>query len=391
MNGTRIYEIHGMVPGNELPDRGKMVAKSPIYIPYHALTRGEMKLALLADQAAIYSAAFPEQKEYAQAYQMLTNALDAGVSNGVNFIGALYSPFLQHVAKEINQAVKQTAPASKDMLLGRESLSTGVRGVGANEFQFNFDHDCVQFATKAANKKYGFSKNWQWWEYNLNDSEHRRYYRAQKAVCKTRIEIEAIVNERITNASHHVLYHAIDETYPAIKNQFVRTKLILQLGGVAGLANATETDSHLMALWSETSILKRNSTGGVGTVGSVPSSFYLSPDPEAFNDSYALWQKNRVFDNPKKDKIKGIGIAPAVLVALVEAIAGALKAAGVLFQSLNAKKAGAMGSALNYGTPALESKTADFDLPSTTTPTESNNNMLLLGGAAVAAYLLLKD
>jgi hypothetical protein len=380
---TGIYEIHA-VPSNELPDRGREISQERIYIPYNTLTTGEMKLALLLEQANMYARAYPENKEYGLAANMLYQALSKGVSAGVNFVGALYNPVLQQVANEISKASRQTKSASKAGLFGRTSLTEGVKGIGEVEFKFNFDHDCVQYATAATNRDLKENKSWQWYEHNLNDSMLRRYYREQKGLCKVRIDIEKIVNDRITNASHHVLYHALDEAYPAIKNTTVVTKLLLQLGGVAGLANATQTDSSLMSIWSETSIMRKNSLAGVGTIGSVPSSFYLSPDQGAFNASYDKWKSTKVYDNPKKDKIGSV----AAVTALVTAIAAAVKAAADFQRSLNEKKAGAMGSALNYGTPALQSKDTDFG---GITSTDSNNNTLLIGGAALAAYFILND
>lgn len=385
---TGIYEIHGNVPHNEFPDRGREVSGPMGYIPYTNITKGEMKLALLLEQAKIYAAAFPENKEYVTATNMLYKSLRDGVSNGVKFVGALYNPLLQQVALEVSKASRQTAPASKGGLLGRVSLAQGISGIGEVEFKFNFDHDCVQYATKAANAKYrnaiGGEKSWQWWQNLLNDSDHRRYYKAKKAECAVRIDIEKIVNERITGASHHVLYHGLDEAYPAITGTAVVTKHLLQLGGVAGLANATETDQSLMGIWSETSILKKNTAAGVGPVGSVPSSFYLAPDPDAFNDSYAKWKTTKVYNNPKKDKIGGL----AAVTALIVAIGAAVKEAASFQRALNEKKAGAMGSALNYGTPALESLQSDFN---TAGGGGSSNNLLLFGAAAAGIYLLTQD
>lgn len=384
---TAIYEIHGAVPPNEYSDRGREVRGQMAYIPYTALTKGEMKLALLLEQANIYAAAFPENKEYRQAANMLYSSLRAGVSNGVSFVGALYNPLLQQVAREVSKAARQTAPAAKGGLLGRVSLSQGISGIGEVEFKFNFDHDCVQYAVKKANQKYraaiGGDKNWQWWEKLLNDSDHRRYYRQMKAECKVKIEIEQIVNARIENASHHVLYHNLDEAYPAITGTAVITKHLLQLGGVAGLANATETDQSLMGIWSETSILKKNTVAGVGPIGSVPSSFYLAPDPDAFNDSYLKWKATKVYDNPKKGKIGSL----AAVTALIVAIGTAVGKAADMQRALNEKRAGAMGSALNYGTPALESLQSDFN---TAGGSGSGSNGLLLAAAAAGIYLLTK-
>lgn len=395
---TQIFEIHGMSPNDELTDRGRMVTGSAGYIPYTGLTKGEMSLALLLEQANIYAAAYPENKEYRQAAAMLKDALYAGVSNGVKFVGALYNPLLQQVAKEVAKASRQTAPASKGGILGRTSIAQGIKGIG-EPIVFAFDHDCVQYATKEANRKYrvqlGGDKSWQWWEYNVNDSAHRRYYREQKAWCKTRIEIEKIVNDRITDASHHVLYYGLDDAYPAIKGSDVSTKRILHVGGIGGLANATDTDASLMSRWSETSILRRNTQVSVGPIGSIISSLNLSKEADAYLKSYEIWQKDRIYQHEKAAKMRagaakiGEPITIAAVTALVTAIGAAVAKAAEFQRQLNQKKSNAMAGAQNYGTLALEAKPSDW--PNTPPAESSSNGLLLFGAAAAGIYFLTQD
>ncbi len=390
---TGIYEIHGpYVPQNELADRGRMVSGSVPYIPYNNLTKGEMKLSLLLEQANMYAAAYPERKEFKESANMLSTALRQGLANGINFVGALYDPLLQLTAREIQKAVRQTAPAA-GILLGRDSIAKGLQGIG-EPIVLPFDHDCVQYATKKANEKfkqlYPNGRSWQQWENQINNSVPREYYREQKQVCRVKIEIEKIVNQRITDASHHVLYYDISQGFPGTKFSFVKTKMLLQLGGIAGLANATETDTSLMSTWSETSILRKNSISNVGTVGSVQSSFYLAPDPQEYMESYIKWKESGAFSRLKSQKTRGgskIGLDPATITALVVAITGAIKAAADMQRSMNEKKAGAMGSALNYGTPALEALKEDFDVQG---GSGESSNLPLLAAAGLAAYLLLK-
>lgn len=375
-----------------MPDRGRLAAAANAgsgFIPYTSLTRGEMELALYGQQLAIYAAAFPENPDYTKALNMVENALRSGLSNGVKFVGALHSDYLQFIAKTITNASRQTAPASKGGLLGRGSLASGVPAIG-QDIKFDFDHDCVQYATKATNKKYGFSNNWQKYEHALNDSEHRRYYREQKSICKTKIEIEKIVNEKITNASHHVIYYGLNEGYPGIRNSAVVTKHLLHIGGIGGLANATDTDSNLMSVWSETAILRRNTQADVGPIGSVQSSLNLSPNYDAYAASYAQWQKTRRFTNPKHGKI-GEPLTIAAISALITAIGAAVGQAAALQKELNAKKAGAMAAAQNYGTFALEAKQSDWNDIGTGAGSSNNSNLLTFGLLAAGAYLLLGD
>lgn len=388
---TTIHEIHGTVPANELPDRGREANQVGVgYIPYTSLTKGEMELALLLEQTQIYAAAYPDFPEYRQASNMLQNALRGGVSRGVSFVGSLHNPVLQQVARNIDQASKKTRAASKNGLLGRKSIADGIKGIG-EPIVFNFDHDCVQYATKAANRKYreqlGKDYSWQWWENNVNDSAHRRYYREQKSICKTKIDIEKIVNDRITGASHHVVYYGIKDGYPAIKGSEVATKRLLHIGGIGALANATETDSSLMSIWSETSILRKNTQVNVGAVGSLVSSFNLAPDVEGYLESYNLWAKSSIYKNPKRDKI-GEPLTMAAVTALIGAIGAAVKNAADFQRSLNEKRAGAMAGAHAYGTTSFQALQTDFPDNPPAAYSGTNNTLLLLGAAAAGIYLL---
>lgn len=389
---TKIYNIHG-IGKNEQPGRGLEVGKTPAFIPYTKLTKGEFRLSLLMEQAAIYRAAYPEAKEFQQAENMLYNALKNGVSGGVNFVGALDSPLLQNVAKSIKEASRATAPASKTGMLGRDPFATGLQGIGEGEFKGDFDHDCVQYATKATNKKfileYPDGKSWKYYERPLLHNAStavKEYYKEQKALCKIKVEIEAIINAKILDASHHVLYYGLNESFPPIKNSLVQTKHLFHIGGIQGLANAADLDWDLMGLWTETSILRKNSTAGVGVSGSINSSFLLSPDPEKFNAEYLKWTKVRGGSSVNGVQVPAVG-SVAAITALIVAIGAAIASAAEMQKSLNAKRQGAMSAAQNYGTVAFESKQSDFNNPPA--PTGSSNNNLLLFGAAAAAGLYL--
>lgn len=359
-----------------------MVRGKTPYIPYTMLTQGEMKLALLAEQADIYAQAFPENREYAQAKNMLDNALRVGVSNGVNFVGALYNPVLQQVAKEIAQASRQTRPASRGGLLGRQSLSTGI-----GDIVLDFDHDCVQYAAKAANKELRQDKSWKYYDNFGTPEREKNVFKKYKGECKIRVDIEKIVNQSITNASHHVVYYGLQEDFPAIKDTMVATKHLFHTIGIQGLANATDVDKGLMATWSETSILAKNTAVGVGPVDSINSSFYLSKDPDAYLASYVAWQKKR-----GGASIKGIGNpVAAVIIPLIGAITAAVVAAADMQKQLNAKRAGAMAAAQGYGTDALLAKESDFGEKKGQPPAGSGSNTLLLVGAAAAGIYLLTN
>jgi len=377
---TQISEIHGNINPNEWADRSKMVQFNPSFIPYLALTKGEMQIYLLAEQARIFSAAYPELREYKKAKSMLENALNSGLSNGVNFVGALHSDLLQQVAREINAASKKTAPASNGILI-RDSISQGVKGIG-EVVDYDFTGGCIQYATRLANAKFGFSRPWSWWEQTVSKaSPEYDYYNRAKLFCKTQIEIQDIVNSKITDASHHVVYYNLVENFPLIKNSLVATKHLLHIGGIQGLANATGVDRGLMGTWTETSILKKNTIIKAGPLSSVQTSFSLSPDSDRFNADYLKFIKQR-----GGSSITGIGEPISVIII---AIATAITAAAAMAKELNAKKVGAMAAAQNYGTVALEAKPSDFNEPPGYT--SGNSNLITFGLLAAGAYLLLDD
>lgn len=368
-----------------MADRGRAVRGKIGYIPYTSLTRGEMELALLQQQAILYASAYPENKEYAKAAAMLDNALNAGVSNGVSFVGALHDPLLQQVARRIKAASRNTAPASNGLLM-RDSIQNGVH-IG-DPIKFSFDHDCTQYATRRANAELRQNKKWTYYKAITTSEREKNTFKKYKAECETRIAIEAIVNQKIGDASHHVIYYGLEESFPSIKNSLVATKKLLHIGGVQALGNATDTNTALMSLWSETSILSKNSSAGVGTIGSLASSLYLSPDPEAFIAGYEKFTNSKIID--RLPGMQGIGVIPiAAITALVSAIGVAIKQAADMQRALNEKKAGAMSAAQSYGTAAFEAKQTDFNDPPLPGGTGSSSNLLLLALGA-AAYLILE-
>lgn len=330
---TDIRSIHG-IPANELPNRGSMFGGTKTYIPYLSMTRGEMRLALMLQQAQVYAAAYPENPEYRRGVSLLSNALNAGVSRGVSFVGALEGDFLQNVAAEISRASKMQLPASKQGFLGRESLGHGIH-IGAPLIPY-MDRlsECMK---KAAGKPIEVAK------------------------CVTRAKIEQILNGGIDKSGHHMLYKNLkgSDNVPTE----VTTKKIFQKSGVEGLAIAGTIDPSLMYDWVETAILQKNATGGVGPIGSRDTSFALGDRP---------------------------AIGSVILItAITGLVVGALKGAAELLKQLRSEKSYAMAEAKGFGTSSISADTEDWT-NGTATPGD-NSNMLLIGGAALAAYLLTQD
>lgn len=355
---TRISTIHG-IGQDEYAGRAGMVSNGN-YIPYLSLTKGEMELYLAAQRARIRADWYgSDAPQYAEAYQMIENALHAGVHRGVNWVGAV-PDYLQDVARFIRQAEKQTAPASRGLFV----RTPGVSGIGQTVIPVTERWaECLKWAESA----------------NHNAERKRR-----RRECETRFNIEKIFNNQIENVGHHMLYHNISQALQMPERVF--TKLILQLSGVQGMAGAGDIANDLMASWVETGILRKNATSPViGPLSSTDASFQLAPDPASWINKY----KNTQAKKNKTGGVQGISLGPIGL-ALIPLVVAAVKAAIEIAKSLITQNA--IIKAQGFGTTAYSATGSDWitgvDNPETSGGV--SNNMLLLAAGA-AALLLLSD
>lgn len=407
---TEIRSIHGLhndrarfyshlAGSGELSARGKMVSAKAPYIPYTKLTTGEFNLSLLYDRALILTAAYPEIPEFGKAAQMYQNALYSGVSNGVNFVGALYDPILQQAALNIATAAKQTAPAAR-AFIGRYSLGDGIHIGDTTDATYTgaFEHDCVQYATKEANAHFGRNKDWTWWKnspvgFGPNSNE-RAYWAQKRNDCEIKVAIEKILNDNMVNTSLHLVYKDLSGAFKPIVGSQVLTKKILHAAGVGGLANVAELTTGSMNNWTEAAIIRKNASIGAGPNGSISASMALAPDPAGYVAAYNQFLVANPSKDPKYGKISGpaaIGNPIAVIAAitaLITAIGTAIGQSAKMQEQLNAKKAGALSTVQGYGTPAFSAEQSDF---LTQESTNNNNDFLMWAAAGVAAYLLLTD
>jgi len=291
------------------------------------MTKGEMHLALLAQQAQILSKAFPEFKEYRTAATMLNNALNAGLSRGVSFVGSLDGKFLQNVARQISNASRQQAPASKIGFLGRKSLADGIGVIPVN--------DRLQACLDAG----GLGP-------------------ANLAKCTKAARIEQILNDGIEKSGHHVLYKNL-KTSDNLPSE-VGLKKLLHQTGVEGMALSGSLNVPLMYEWVETAILNKNVQGNVGPYSSRETSFIFG----------------------RKEAI-GEPISVTVL-AIATLISAALGGAAALLKELRSEKAYAMSEARGFGTDALSAKEEDW-------LSGGGNNTLILVAAAAAGIYFLTD
>ncbi len=374
---TRITYIHA-IPADEIRDRGAAVTKSQRYLNYTNMTEGEMKLALLQEQARMLSQAYPEMAYLKTASAMLDNALYKGVHGGIQFHG-IVDPALYDVARSITNARGQSRPAGGTFLNERNIFASA--GIGDSIVPVTTE-DCEDYATRMANKKYGLDRKKFWWK-ALPFGGKKGHWKQFEAECKTKKDIEGILNRAITGSSHHVVYKSLDVLKPVLRNTFVRTKNLLHLAGVQGLGNAADVNKTLMNQWVETALMQANAGYGFGPVDSVVTSLSIAPDPGATANAY--------FSGNTSEKQEKIGLVVATITAvtaLVAAIGAAVGKAAEMQKELNAKKNGVMAAANGFGTEAFRAETSDYDTDGQ--PHEANKTMIYLGGAAVLGWLLLK-
>jgi len=384
---TKINYMHG-IPQNEMGDRGQNVKGQP-FIPYASLSQGEMRVSLAAERAQILAQAYPDLPEYSAAAALLKNALNAGVSNGISFVGALYDPVLQSAAAIIAKAKNQTRPASVAGFISRPTLAKGVP-YGASIGAFT-EVDCIIYARDKSNAFYGKNEGSGWWQSKLRKPMYRNRFKSFQEECVVMNAVQQVVNERIESSSHHVLYKSVNDKFPGLNGTRMDTKRLDHVASIGGLALlAYVSDSKLIDEWTENGILRYNAQTVLGAMPSPTASFYIAAneDPSVVNN-YLDWQQ--------KEKISGIGepitLTVAGVTALVTAIGKSLADAAKFQQLLNEKRNSAAQVAKGYGTKALSAQEGDFGIKKTPgggSQGISTNTMLIAAAAAAGLILFNK-
>jgi hypothetical protein len=398
---TRIQLIAGL-PANEFADRGREIKVD--YIPFNSLTKGELDLYILRNQAKAYSQAFPEKKEYAQATQMLSNALHAGVHNGINFTGAMYDPILQDVARQIRNSKYNGTPAT-GLMLNRENIFTSA--IGDLIITSKVEANCEDYATRLMNdylhskvriklsrKKWKALKSLRWTPLGGLSAEVL-YKKWQEKVqeCQIIKNTELLVNDMIIDGSHHIVYKGLGSTNADLP-QDVKTKTILHGGSLQTISNIAGFDRATCDKWVSSAIKTKNLSNGTAPWSPDASAFLLSQDPEAYITKYA----NRdalIYNTYVEKKQSGVNVLPPVAVqAIIIAAIGAASTIAVKFIEGLFKMQNANASALSnsgFGTPDFSAKTKDWKAKPTTSSSSGNSNLLTYGLLAAGAYVILNN
>lgn len=331
---TRISEVHG-IPFNEFADRGKQI-KPVSYVPYLSLTTGEMKLQLAAQRARVFAEWYGnDAPQYAEAERMLNRALQAGIhAGGALSIGAIPDD-LQPIARLINRAQYQTAPASGSLFVKPQGITGGIGAEVIPAEQRK--QDCLKAA---------------------------KFKPVEVAKCNKAFQIEQIINKYIEPGSHHMLYKSMPKIALPLD---VSVKRLSHKAGVEGMASVGRIkDTDLMSQWIENGIVASNAAGNVGPLSSVKSSFYLSPTPEKY--------------------IQEAGINSLIGAALVGLLLAAIQTATKWLTDLQKVDILAMSEAKSFGTKAYSANEEDWLSPETT-----GDNTMMLIALGVGAYLLMDN
>lgn len=389
----------GQIPANEWRDRSAAPAPK-VFIPFTQMTKGELDLALEMERIQIYSAFYPEVKSLKAAATTLQNALYKGV-NQVRFVGNVD----QNLARLIDQAQRQTAPASR-YFIGRNTPGIAI-GDPIIPPQFA-NVDCKKITTDKWQKKIKdqiptaarvalyrlmpqllLANNTQVLHQlmmTLPLKKYREQYQKDYTDCVYAKDVETILNQNLERASPHMLYHQMPSTFEPAVGTIAAVKRLLHAAGVSDISRLAGVSNTQMEKWVENGILRSAVNAGGQPLPSLVYSAALTPDPDK-------WTKKVIEDlKVRGGSVNAIDPATITLIKTIGAIiVSALTAAASLQKEFNQKRIVGITNAQGFGTSAFQPEKSDYTLPKSASvlppPTGSSNTGLLIAAAA-GAYLL---
>ena len=274
---TQISYIHGIGktdPG-EYRDRAKLVPPQN-YMNFTELTDGELRLTLLADQANILSAMYPENKVLKRSKNILVDALYKGVHNNPPPSG-IYTGELATVVAEINKARQETWPAI-GQIFGRKDL-----GAGIGDPLIPYDICDLNFVTGMQDPK-----------------------------CAKLNAFKKILNDNLEKSGHHLLYEFVKN--PNQQPQTVAIKTQSHHATKAVIAQITTVSQDNLRLWMRNGVIRQNAAKGAGPL-----------QPENTIDVFK-----------KASTVSGIGVLPVAIV-IIQVITAAIMAAATLVAAFKQK------------------------------------------------------
>lgn len=384
---TRISTIHG-IPDDENAGRALTLSPKP-FIPYLSLTKGEMQLALLQEQATIL-AEYYGAKEYGEAAKMIDNALNAGVHNRVKFIGAV-PDYLQNVAYMIRQAERNTQPASRAAFYRPGGIGKGVH-IGAPII----DYDA---RGKACLK---------WAETGGTNAERKR----RQKVCEQTWRIEKILNDGMENCGQYLAYG-----YLAGSNALPPLALYKIQDGIKAqedISRVGKFDIGLTRQWLNVGMMRRNAdTAKIKPYGFSETNAILMALPEAGQQEVIALLKslkdkaakmggaipltpsqvgNQIAQIVRKYKQPKVGEPVTVTLAIIAGITALIGAIAKMASAIKGEQVDAFSQVNGFGTREFGPMEGDWNMdgiPDTTGGGMNNTTLLIL--AAGAALLLMDD
>ena len=315
---TQISYIHGIGktdPG-EYRDRAKLVPPQN-YMNFTALTDGELRLTLLADQANILSAMYPENKVLKRSKNILVDALYKGVHNNPLPSG-IYTGELATVVSAVRQAREDVRPAI-GQIFGRRNLG---KGIGDPLIPYE---DCQQYQENEYGQLYGTG--------NYDTS------------CLKANAIKKILNDGLEKSSHHILYEFVKN--PNTQPQLVAIKYQNHRATKETVSKITKLNVENMRLWLRNGVIRHNALKGAGPL-----------QPENTIDVF------RAVSLEEQGKVSGIGVIP-VAVLIIQAIAAAVGACAALVAAFKQKdqQTAALWDQMNgIGTGAFGPQLQDWNM-----------------------------
>lgn len=413
--------IHGIDEKESIQRSGEV--KPAPYIPYNALTQGEFTLALLAEKAKIM-AEYYQSPMYREESQMFQNALYRGIHGSTPYVGAIPNELVR-AARAINYASRLTKPATRFGINGRPAgIGKGIY-IGAEDPIIPYTTDegkCKQWVADQMNKqlakiiaKDGKPKNYEWWDSITSgwfESDIKKYgdtaaMRFKK--CVKQHEIEKILNDSIEKCGHHTLYGYLPKgnAFPAT----ITSKSLSERMGQEVLANIGEFDVGLIRNWLNVGVMRYNvKQAQLQPYNQLETNSILTTlPPEGQSEWIKVIIKYQSFRNTvpdaqiaqelmavlKKYNQPSVGIAPAVVIAIIGACTALIGAVTTMITELEKEKNNAFGTVSGIGTQAFGPEDDDWSI----TPGSGNNGQnsgssttpLLIGGAILAAVLVSKN
>lgn len=373
----KISYIAGDISRNEQSRPETLPAQMPVN--YLALTRGEMQLQLMLEQAKILAGYYgnPEMKK---AVSMLDSALNKGLHGlGPQHIGAA-SDLVRKVARQIEAAKRETKAASKFSYPTGRNIRT--EGIGATiipyEQRFKACFESSQSPTAILK-------------------------------CQRQLEIERILNEGLENCGQYLAYGFLPNSnrMPNIAGAKIRDQRI----AIEGLAQVGGFGTDLCAQWLNVGMMRKNvevakvqPLDWIGTNSRLTlitekgqNEFSEFLQSKAAKTLSAVQQGARLAQIIRDNQRTGIGDPISIGFAILSAIFSLIKGISEFLQRLRAKVVTALQAAKGFGSETFGPQEGDYQDPTPQDPngpplqtTGSNTGLILLGGAAAALLLLNK-